>query len=143
MQIERAQAADTAAMVRLLQQNGLPQDGLGNHLDAALVARHEHHVVGCAALEVYGPVALLRSVAVAPAWRGQGVGQQLTHAAFDLARHHGVTDVYLLTETAPAFFSRFDFQPIDRAAVHPAVHQSVEWTTACPSSALAMHKTLG
>lgn len=141
MLIERAHPVDTPGIVGLLQQTGLPQAGLLDHLGTALVARDGEHIVGCAALELYPPIALLRSVAVDPAWRGRGVGQQLTQAALRLAQHHGVTEVYLLTETAATFFSRVGFQPINRSAVHPAVHQSVEWTSACPASALVMHTT--
>jgi N-acetylglutamate synthase-like GNAT family acetyltransferase len=99
-------------------------------------------IVGCAALERYGEHALLRSVAVDAHLRGQGWGQRLTHAALDLARTAGVHKVYLLTETASAFFPRWGFRPIARAAVPAAVQQSVEFTHACPASALVMAVTL-
>jgi amino-acid N-acetyltransferase len=94
--------------------------------------------VGSAALELYGNAALLRSVAVDQNLRGQGLGQQLTRAALDLAGQHGVETVYLLTETATDFFPRFGFQPIARSAVAPAVQQSVEFTSACPASAAVL-----
>ena len=64
----------------------LPVDGLLDHLDPAIVARADGRVVGCAALEVYPDGALLRSVAVDAAARGQGIGTLVTTAALDLAR---------------------------------------------------------
>ncbi len=142
MQIERAHPTDAPALYALLHRSGLPQDGVAEHLATALIAYDGAAVVGCAALEVYGTHALLRSVAVDAPTRGQGWGQQLTQAALDLARSVGVHDVYLLTETASAFFPRFGFRPIERAAVPVAVQQSVEFTHACPASALVMVTTI-
>lgn len=136
--IEPAQADDLAAILALLQASGLPQNGLDAHLATTLVARQDGQVVGSTALEHYGSAALLRSVAVAAALRGQGVGQQLTQAALRLARQLGVTEVYLLTETAGDFFPRFGFRPITRAQVAPAVQQSAEFTGVCPENALVM-----
>jgi amino-acid N-acetyltransferase len=67
----------------------------------------------------------------------------LIRAALALARSHHVKQVYLLTETAEGFFSRLGFEPVDRATVDSAVQQSVEFTTACPSSAVAMMLKIG
>ncbi len=139
MQIERAQPMDAPAIRALLRRSGLPQDGIEDHLATAIVAYDGALVVGCAAVELYGMHALLRSVAVDATWRGQGLGQQLTQAALDLARACGVHDVYLLTETASAFFPRFGFRPVARTVVPVPVQQSVEFTGACPASALVMH----
>lgn len=140
--IELAQDGDRAGVLALLERAGLPLDGLADHMGSALVARQGNAVVGSAALEIYGSAALLRSVAVDAALRGQGLGQQLSQAALDLARQRGVATLYLLTETAGEFFPRFGFQPIARRDVAPAVQQSVEFTSACPVSALVMAATL-
>jgi amino-acid N-acetyltransferase len=110
--------------------------------DFPALAREGDQVVGIAGLEIYGTTALLRSVAVMTTWQGQGLGQQLATAALDLARAHGVREVYLLTETAPDFFPRLGFAPVARDAVAPAIQQSVEWTSACPVSAQAMVRHL-
>ena len=136
--ISAADTGDIPAILALLERSGLPQDGLTDHLATALTARSGERVVGSAALELYDTAALLRSVAVEAPLRGQGLGQRLTRAALDLARQHGVQQVYLLTETAGDFFPRFGFRPIARAAVDPAVQQSVEFTSACPVSAHAL-----
>jgi amino-acid N-acetyltransferase len=75
--------------------------------------------------------------------RGEGLGHRLTQAALDLAGAHGVNTVYLLTTTAGAFFPRFGFRQITRDQVNPAVQRSVEFTTVCPASAIAMRADLG
>jgi hypothetical protein len=46
--------------------------------------------------------------------------------------------VFLLTETAPAFFARFGFTDIDRARVPETIRQTVEFSSACPASARVM-----
>ena len=139
--IEAARKSDLPAVLALLERSGLPQDGLSKHLAATLVARDGDAIVGSAGLEVYGGAALLRSVAVDSALRGQG--QRLTRTALDLARQQGIATVYLLTETAGDFFPRFGFHRIERAAVDPAVQQSVEFKGACPASAQVLVASLG
>jgi amino-acid N-acetyltransferase len=136
--IRPATSHELPAILELLRSNKLPPDGLEAHLATTLAARDENQLVGCAALELYDGAALLRSVAVAAERRGEGLGRKLTKAALDLARARGAKAVYLLTETAGSFFPKFGFQAITRDDVEPAVKQSVEFTTACPASALVM-----
>jgi amino-acid N-acetyltransferase len=141
-EIVPADPAHWPAITALLTASGLPLDGLEPHLPSAVVAREAGGIVGCAALELYGHDALLRSVAVAPARRRGGVGLALTAACIELARRHGVRTLWLLTETASEFFPRFGFEPATREAVPAAVRQSAEFTTACPDSATVMRLAL-
>jgi amino-acid N-acetyltransferase len=136
--IERARSLDLTEILNLLTQSGLPQDGVSDHIASALVARSNQAVVGCAALELYGQAALLRSVAVAKKFKGKGLGKQLTREILNLGKEKGVSHFYLLTETAGEYFPKFGFQPIDRSKVPYLVQNSVEFTSACPASALAM-----
>jgi amino-acid N-acetyltransferase len=137
-----ARPSDFAELSALLHASGLPLDGLEEHLETALVARRDGRLVGCVALEIYGPVALLRSLAIASDLRGEGLGQRLTEAALDLARAAGVKEVFLLTQTAAGFFPRFGFVPAAREQAPPALQQSVEFRSACPASAACMRLTL-
>ena len=137
-----AGAEDLDGVLQLLRESGLPIDGLADHLATTLVIRDGARIVGSAALEVYGDGALLRSVAVAPATRGTGAGRALTNAAIDLAGVHRVPALYLLTTTADAYFPRFGFTRISRADVPPGVRCSVEFSSACPSSAIVMRRGL-
>ncbi len=138
IKIEPATELDQTAILDLLTQNNLPIDGLSDHWSSTLVARANGSVIGSAALEVYDDGALLRSVAVTPAYRGKGLGHQLTEAALKLAQTNNITRVYLLTETAADFFPRFGFHAVERSQVPAGVQTSVEFTSACPASALAM-----
>jgi amino-acid N-acetyltransferase len=133
-----ATAGDLGPALDLLRRSRLPEAGFAAHIGSAVVAKDGGRVVGSAAVEMYGACALLRSVAVDESLRGQGVGRRLTEAALDLAQRRGTRIVYLLTETAPAFFARFGFVPTARQAVDPAVQESVEFRSACPASAACM-----
>jgi amino-acid N-acetyltransferase len=133
-----ATAADLPEILSLLDRAKLPQAGVPEHLADFVVAHEGGRMVGCAALERYGSSALLRSVAVDVTVRGLGLGQQLTKTLLDRARQWKLARVYLLTETAQGFFPRFGFRPIQRTAVDAAVKASVEFTSACPDSAVVM-----
>jgi len=136
--IEPARSSDLTAILDLLTDSGLPQDGVSDHIASAVVAKSDKAVVGCAALELYGEAALLRSVAVAKKFKEQGLGKKLTQEVLNLGKEKGVSHFYLLTETAGEYFPKFGFQPIDRSKVPDLVQTSVEFTSACPASALAM-----
>jgi amino-acid N-acetyltransferase len=140
--VEAARARDLPDVRVLLERHALPLAGVDDHVQTMLVARDESQIVGTAALELYGDDALLRSVAVDSRRQGQGIGQQLTEAALQLARTHGVEQVFLLTTTAEAFFQRLGFETIARGAVPASVQTSIEFQSACPASAVVMRKRL-
>lgn len=141
-QIEAARPTDAADVLGLLSQHKLPLDGLTEHLGTTLVARRAGRIVGSAALELYEDGALLRSVAVAVDQQGCGLGHELTNAAIRLARDLHAPAIYLLTTTAEGFFPKFGFERIARDEVPMSVQASVEFTSACPSSATVMRKSL-
>ena len=123
-------------------QNGLPTEGLREHFTTTVVARDRGRVVGSAALELYPDGALLRSVAVSREEQGRGLGHQLTDAAIRLAQDVGAPAIYLLTTTAEGSFPKFGFERIARAEVPASVRTSVEFSSACPSTATVMRKSL-
>ena|SRR5436309_706765 len=139
--LEQARSEDSEDILALLERTQLPLDGLRDHLATTIVVRQDGRVVGSAALELYQGAALLRSVAVDPGLQGRGLGCALTEAALRLARERGVAEVYLLTTTAATFFPKFGFRETSRDAVPEAVKASVEFTTACPASAVVMRMT--
>lgn len=142
VEVGRIREAEFPGLLALLERAGLPADGVREHLETALVARSGDSIVGSAVLELYGDSVLLRSVAVDESLRGQGLGIRLTEAALDLARARGATRAFLLTETAGWFFPRFGFHVIGRDEVPAPVRASVEYTTACPDTALVMEAAL-
>lgn len=140
--IDSARPDDLDAVGALLEQHHLPLDGLRDHFATTLVARQNGQIVGSAALEIYVEGALLRSVAVAAQMQGQGLGHELVGAAIRLAEELHLPALYLLTTTAERFFPRFGFERIARTDVPATVQASLEFTSACPSSAVVMRKPL-
>jgi len=140
--ISTARAEDVEPVQRLLADQHLPLDGLMDHVATLLIARDGSRIVGSAALEVYRDGALLRSVAVASTMQRRGLGHDLTEAAIAMARELKMPALYVLTTTAERFFPKFGFERIDRRAVPESVQQSVEFRSACPSSAVVMRKRL-
>ena len=136
-----AEPADYPRITRLLSEAALPLDGLTGHENFLLLCR-DGRILGCAALERYGRYALLRSVALEPAERGQGLGRRLAQSALEQARRDGVAEVILLTTTAAPFFERLGFRPITREAVPAPVRASAEFRGACPASAAILRLPL-
>lgn len=131
------------AVERLLAQSHLPTADLTpallQHFLAYGTAEDPAGVVG---LELHGPVALLRSLAVAAHDRGAGLGRRLVAAAEARARLHGVQELCLLTTTAERFFERLGYERADREAAPAAIRGTSEFTSLCPASAAFMRKRL-
>ncbi len=142
MDIARSTDADWPDIRDLLVTAELPIDGARSAFETGVVARDGGRLVGCAAIEPYGPVALLRSVAVAEAERGRCIGEHLVRAAESLASDRGATGVVLLTETAAPWFSRLGYIAVPRASVAVEVQGSVEFETTCSEAAVAMRRHL-
>lgn len=137
--IRPATSADLVAVESALRDAELPTDGLGDQFgDAYAVAEADGQVIGVEGVEVHGDDGLLRSAAVASAWRGRGVGDALTRDRIEWARKRGLRSLYLLTTTAGDYFPRFGFTSVERAAAPDAVRRSREFSEACPSTALLM-----
>lgn len=139
--IESIRDGEFEAVIALLRESRLPLDGL-DQTARIVVAKDDGQLVGTAALEMYPDGALLRSVAVAPRSQGRGLGRELIEAALRIARDAGVPAVFLLTTTAEHYFPKFGFAHIGRQDVPTSVQTSLEFTTACPSSATVMRKLL-
>jgi amino-acid N-acetyltransferase len=96
-----------------------------------------------AGLERFGPVGLLRSLAVSTGARGRGLGRALVSAIEDEARSSGIADLYLLTTTADEFFSRLGYVRIARDETPVAIASTAQFSALCPSSAVVMRKSMG
>jgi amino-acid N-acetyltransferase len=128
------------AVTTLLDSAGLPLGGDGAAI--TLVAAGGGHVVGAAVVERYADDGLLRSVVVASAQRGDGIGQRLVAAAEAAAANAGVRSLYLLTEGAIGFFADLGYRGVDRRAVPGPLQESEEFSELCPIDAAVMMKQL-
>jgi amino-acid N-acetyltransferase len=145
IELRPARAGDFAAVVALLQQAGLPTGDLtAASIDHFLVANDSTAdraaTVGAVALERYGDAGLLRSLVVAPDWRGRGVGEALVASIEHRARDAGLQRIALLTETAVEFFRRLGYRPTERSVAPASLRASSQFASLCPASATYMEK---
>ncbi len=137
-----ATPADLPEIQGLLTQCGLPTGGLTPVLGHCLLARSGPTLVGTVALEPYGPFGLLRSLAVSPDHRRQGVGQDLYAKIISHARLQQVERLYLLTIGAEPYFTARGFEPVARDTVPAVVRASTQFQHICPASAVCMSQDI-
>jgi len=135
---EFAKPKDLEAVAKLLLICKLPANDLEAH--EFIVARNGDGITGCIGLELQGP--LLRSLAVDPAFRNQGIAGELCESLLSHAAKQGVSEIYLLTDTADRFFERIGFQRIDRNRAPESIRTHKQFTTLCHSSAIVMRKEI-
>lgn len=147
--IRRSTRDDLPAIERLLIESELPTAGVAEMLAGdpasfvvAEVNGEASDFAGVAGLEVCCDNALLRSVAVRAEWRSHGLGGDLVTRIVSDAESRGIHALYLLTLTAERYFPRFGFERIERGEVPSEVAETVEFKSACPSTAAAMRKVL-
>lgn len=131
------------AVAHLLADAGLPSSDLTTaHLQHFLAYGASDAPVGIVGVELYGSVALLRSLAVSAECRGRGYGRALVAQAERYARSQGATEIYLLTTTAQQFFDRLGYARAKREAVPSVIRHTREFAALCPSSSTVMTKKL-
>jgi amino-acid N-acetyltransferase len=140
--ISAATPGDAPAIAALLSEADLPHEDFAEHLAHFLVARCGGEVVGAVGFELHGRDALLRSLVVAPARRGAGLGGELVGRLAAEAQRGGVKRFFLLTTTAEAFFARRGFQKVDRQAVPAAIAGTKEFNSLCPNTAVCMTRAM-
>jgi len=143
LRAEPARPHDLRGALELLGRSELTDqdvsDGWGHYF---VVREDDGRVVGVAGLELHGEDGLLRSVAVDPDYRGQGLGAALVEAVFQRAARVGLRTVYLLTTSARDYFARRGFSDCARAAAPAGIRESWEFRTGCPSTAAFMERAV-
>jgi amino-acid N-acetyltransferase len=140
-----ASAKDEKQIKRLLAASGLEhQDIRPSHLQHFLIVTDESTLTLCGVvgLEIKGNIGLLRSLAVAGAYRRQGLATQLVPKIEAYARSKNIDSLYLLTMTAEDFFSARGYHKTDRASAPPALQETTEFKSLCPQTAVCMKKHL-
>ena len=138
--MEVADRTSIEEVLAILSAVNLPHDGVRECIDGFLLARLESGVsVGCAGLERYGDLGLLRSVAVLPEYQGHGIGAVLIRHLLSQAPSTGIAEVVLLTtDKADYFRKRFGFETAERSGYDTRLRDSREWSLPRCSSAVLM-----
>ena len=123
--VRPATGSDSGPIMALLRQASLPTADLADATHVRFwVADAGGEILGAVALEQYGDAGLLRSLVVAPATRGRGIGIELVATLEQEARLLGIAQLVLLTNTARPFFERLEYAVTDRETVPDAVRAS-------------------
>ena len=142
MSVIRPRPSLAAAKAVLAAMNLPDGDLTDSHCEHFFYWGPAHEPTGLVGLELFGDVALLRSLAVTAESRSSGMGSALVRHAESHALSQGVRTLYLLTTTAEGFFARHGFARAARDAAPPAIRSTPEFAGICPASAAFMSKQL-
>ncbi len=122
-------------LVAMLSDAGLPTADLGGANQSFWRLSLDGEVCGFVGIEAYGTSGLLRSLVVQQARRGHGYGSSLIDFAVAQADRIGLTELWLLTQTAAPVFARLGWSPRLRAEAPDDIQSSPEFSGLCPSTA--------
>lgn len=91
-------------------------------------------LVAVVGLELHGPFALLRSLAVSPPFRERGLARSLVSFAESFAVSRGVNTLFLLTTSAERFFLALGYQPASRTAAPAVIQATAQFASLCPAA---------
>ncbi len=126
----------------LLMESGLPVDDIWQAPIHFFGIRNSNKLIATAALEVYHPYAIIRSVAVTPTQQGNGIGNILIRFLEKKASELEIEELFLLTTTADQFFRNKGYSDTPRIACPKKILQSKEYKNLCPDSAISLSKKL-
>lgn len=140
--IKSASPAAYETVVALLSAAGLPTEDLRKDLNHFWIAEANDKAIGVIGMDLYTPYALLRSMTVVPEYRSNGIASRLVEQVEELAKTLGLSELYLITNTAETYFSKKGFHAISKEAVPPTVASSAEMNGLCPASSVIMRKSI-
>jgi amino-acid N-acetyltransferase len=124
LDIRGAALSDVQAIAELLgpyvrRGELLPRDPaeISASIDHWVVAADHGQIIGCGSLVAYSDeLSEVRSLAVAPAHRGMGIGRAIMGALVEAAREMGLRRLFALTRAVP-FFLQSGFVAIEMAEI--------------------------
>lgn len=139
--ITLAEQGDFLHLHEILIENGLPTAGVdfgkGNYYIA-----NGQELMGIIGAEQYGTAVMLRSLAIKPQFKKMGIAKQLINYALQQLKDTDVTDIYLITNTAEQYMTRYGFVRIERDKVPNTVLAVSALADVCPLSSICMHLQL-
>jgi amino-acid N-acetyltransferase len=132
---------DEPTIKELLSSCRLPHEDLtSEHLHHFWVLKKQSQIIGVVGLEIFRPLAFLRSLAIDPKYRNQGLGSQLTQQAEKYGDSLELQALYLLTMTAEDFFAKRGYKKVPREAIPNQIQGTAEFRSLCPATAVCMVK---
>ncbi len=142
MKYREAEESDIQAIRELICSSGLPSSDIDGKAQKIFVAESDGKIIAVGGIEKLGDVALIRSIAVTPAYRSSGIASNIYRLLEAYARSLEVEELYLMTESAKEYFQKLGFSEQEREAVPWDIKQTSQFSKLCPSSATVMFKML-
>ncbi len=141
--IRRATGLDLCVAQSWLSNARLPSGDLTSaHMQNFVLALAGDDPVGMIGLEQFDNTGLLRSLVVEQSTRSTGIGKQLVDALETRATELGVSELWLLTIDADAYFARLGYAVVNRDDAPESIRGTAEFSTLCPGDAVLMRKNL-
>ena len=135
--------ADDPRFRALLAAAGLPHDDLaGEHKHYLGLADADGVLLAAGGLEVVGEHGLLRSLVVAEEARGAGLGRAVSAEIISRAQAQGMRRLYLMTNSAEAFFRHLGFTGVNRDSVPAGIAATSQFRGLTCRSAQVMSRAL-
>ena len=132
IRIRAADLSDRMHIVDFLSQVNLRGDDiLGTHTRYWVAETDNHILVGSVGLELGSDSVLLRSMAVSPDFRNNGLGLNLVNTALNYAKVKGIKNVYLFSMSSGVYWQKMGFQkvPVDELVqALPKIPQVLRFT---------------
>ncbi len=121
VKLRQAAPADLPVILDLLTRCGLHTTSVTPQAGTYWIADLDGVPGGCIGLEHGEGVSLIRSTAVLPEARAQGLGRALVRSALTHATLRGDRSVYLFSEEAGDYWRRFGFVPVTADEISAAL----------------------
>lgn len=126
----------------LLVECNVPTQGLEDQFQNFIIMRLNDQLIGMIGLEQYQQVGLLRSLAIRSNYQKKGLGAILVNALMEKVMDFQIKKLYLLTQTAEAFFTKQGFETIDHTNAPSVIQSTKEFTNANLKNVVLMQKIL-
>lgn len=121
VKLRQAAPADLPILLDLLERCGLHTSSVTLAASTYWIADLDGAAGGCIGLEHGEGASLIRSTAVLPDARGQGLGRALVQSALTHATLRGDRTVYLFSQEAGDYWRRFGFVPAGAGEIAAAL----------------------
>ncbi len=140
---DRLSLADLGELEAALMDAGLPAGDIASLTGSFYrFAKPLGQTVGYGGLQATGEDALLRSLVVLPAFRGQGFGKAVVLTLERIAATASHTTLHVLTISAEGLFTKLGYRAGPRESAPSAIAATSAFRDLCPASAIYLTKSV-
>jgi amino-acid N-acetyltransferase len=138
LEVKKLEEDETGALQHLLKSDQLCFNDINDQGVHLFGVHLNDELVGYFGYELFKNQALFRSMVVVPRARNKGYGSIIWNQAKEQMVTEGISDVYLLTNTAAPFFSKLGFEEMARASAPEPILATTEFKEFCPADSVCM-----